>query len=60
MIADDQTSAKIEVAEFEELSEFDDFVSTSLINYELMQRLENRSDMMKSGCFRGGTNCRVQ
>ena len=62
MIADDKTRAKIfrllSLKSF--VSERYDFVINTLIDFEPMERFENRRDMMKSGCFSGGLSCRVQ
>lgn len=61
MLADDQRTAKI----FRLLSlksfviERDDFVINKLIDFEPMERFENRRDLMTSGCFRGCSSCRV-
>ena len=61
MIADDQTRAKIfrllSLKSF--VSERDDFVFNTLVDFEPVERFKNRRDMMKSGCFCGGSSCRV-
>ena len=61
MIADDHTRAKtyrmLSLESF--VSVRDDFVSKTLVDFEPMERFENRKDMIKPGCFRGNTSCRV-
>ena len=59
MIADDQTRAKISrlVILQSFVSEREDFVINTLNNFEPMERFENRRDMMKFGCFGGGSSC---
>ena len=61
MIADDQTRAKIfRLLSLESfVSEIYDFIINTLIDFKPTERFENRRDVMKSGCFRGGSSCRV-
>ena len=61
MAADDQTRAKIyrllSLKRF--VSERDDFVSNTYVDYEPMERFENKRDIIEHGCFHGGTSCTV-
>jgi hypothetical protein len=61
MITDDQTRAKIfRLLSLESfVGERYDFVINTLIDFEPMERFENRRDVMESGCFCGGSSCRV-
>ena len=64
IVADNQTRAKIlQFIKFASVKSFlkerNDFVSITLIDFEPIERFENRRDKIEPGCFRAGLSCKV-